>query len=480
MPTNNDRIKQLEQRVEEVTRELEQVASERVRLQAERDGLVKARDAISVELEKARAELDQLQVERPALTFDQLGTQLRQGLAAVDDVGGENGPRYQAKGATFELKVAIETDGEQAVLRLPAIGDAVDPDLLGSFKLELGRANEADADLTGMVLVPTVTGATSDGAFARLASSGLAVGETAERPAFAPPGSVVDQDPEGGSYVEPGTAIDLVLAATEVPIPDLIGLTLGAARDRLSSVRLEVGEVSSVPSEDAAPGTIVSQSPAAGKAAIVGSSVAVEFASRPVREVPDLSGMTVAEAKDALAEVELELGRTDQQPSEAEPGRIVGQRPAAGSVVEKETAVNVVVAKARIRRAAPVPDVVGLPLGEAEKALRAADFVGRVSGTRPFADGESRRIFGSVVDQDPRSGTPSTAAEVSLVVVASGDSATTLPGVGRALAERLAVAGLRTVGDIAHSDPALIQEAIGGKLQRATDIRDAAVRANHP
>lgn len=191
MPTNNDRIKQLEQRVEEVTRELEQVASERVRLQAERDGLVKARDAISVELEKARAELDQLQVERPALTFDQLGTQLRQGLAAVDDVGGENGPRYQAKGATFELKVAIETDGEQAVLRLPAIGDAVDPDLLGSFKLELGRANEADADLTGMVLVPTVTGATSDGAFARLASSGLAVGETAERPAFAPPGSVV-------------------------------------------------------------------------------------------------------------------------------------------------------------------------------------------------------------------------------------------------------------------------------------------------
>lgn len=479
MPTDRDRIKQLQQRVDEVTGQLEKVSSERLRLEADRKELIKARDALGAELEATKAELEELRVERPALTFDQLGNQLRQGLAAVDAVDPGTGSSYQARSATFELKVAIDSDGEQAVLRLPAIGEAVDPGLLGTFKLEIGRASDADPDLTGLVLVPTLAGATAEGAADRLARAGLDVGETTARAAFGPPGSVVEQDPEGGAYVEPGTTIDLVLAASEVTVPDLSSLTLDGAADRLSALRLAVGDVTRHPSDDQT-GTVIDQDPAAGRSVPVGSAVDLVVAAPAEREVPDLSGMTKVGAEQALAEAELRLGRVDERTSDKERGTVIDQRPAAGSIVGRDSAVAVVVAKPPVRRARPVPDVVGRTRSEANEVLRAADFAPKIIGTRPFENGADPATFDTIVEQEPQAGTPSAAAEVGLVVVASGEPTEVLPGIGPAMARRLARAGMRTVGDVAHSDPVRISEATGTSLVRAEAIRDAAIARNRP
>ncbi|MDH3225621.1 MAG: hypothetical protein OEM67_00810 [Thermoleophilia bacterium] len=80
----------------------------------------------------------------------------------------------------------------------------------------------------------------------------------------------------------------------------------------------------------------------------------------------------------------------------------------------------------------------------------------------------------------PSAGTPSTATEVQLTVIASGAPVADVNGVGRALAARLASAGLPTVGDLALSDAERIRAAIGGSLERALKLRAAAVGLNRP
>lgn len=478
MPTDRDRIRQLEQRLDEVTGQLEKVSSERLRLVAERDELVRTRDVLAEELQAAKDELADLQTQRPSLTFDQLGIQLREGLAAVDDVE-TGGPRYQTRAATFELKVAIDTEDDQAVLRLPAIGETVDPGLLGTFRLEIGRATGPDPDLTGMVLVPSLVGATTDGASERLAAAGLTIGETADRPAFGPPGTVIEQDPEGGAYVEPGTSIDLVFAASEVTVPDLDSLTLDAATDRLAALRLGVGAITRNPSE-AETGTVIGQEPPAGRSVAVGSSVDLTVAAPPKREVPDLSGLTTTGATDKLTSAELRLGRVDKRTTDGEAGTVIGQQPAAGASVDRGTSVNIVVAKAPVRRARPVPDVVGLRLPEAIRALDEADFTGRVAGTQPFDEQADPESFDTVVEQEPAPRTLIAAPDVRLVVVASGESVEVLRGVGPAMADRLARVGLRTVGDVAHSDLARIAQAMGTSEARAAAVREDALDRNRP
>ena len=480
MATNEETIKQLRRRVDELTGQLEQSSSGRVDLEFERNALARTVRALTGELEAVRAELADVKQERPALTFDQLGTQLREGLSAVEKQDGQAGPRYQTNAASFELKVAIDSDGEKATLRLPRIGDAVDPGILGTFRLDVGRAADDDPDLSGLVLVPTLAGATEAGAADRLDRAGLTVGQTTARPAGGPPGSVVDQDPEGGSYVEPGTAIDVVLAATEVEVPDVAGTTVERAKPRLAAVRLEVGEITSKPSTDVEAGTIIGQNPRAGATAAIGSSVDLTIASPPARTVPDLAGLTVDEASGRLADGELTLGRVVERVGTEPPGRIVGQEPRPGTEVARGSAVGVVVAKAPVRRAVRVPDVVGQPRPKAIDVLAGENFGARITGTRSFADGDDPADFDTVVAQEPDAGTLTTEPTVDLTVVASGESTEVLRGIGPAMVRRLAAAGLATVGDVAHAEVERIAEAMGTSVVRAAAVLDEARERNKP
>ncbi len=479
MATDPDEIKRLQRRVDELTAELEAVAAEKVRLRAERAELQRARDALSEELDAVRSELEQIQAERPALSFDQLGAQLRAGLAAVEAAGPEDGPTYGVQSASFALKVAVDSDGEQAVIRLPGLGEKIDPGLLARVELDISRVSRPDPDLTGLVLVPTVLGATTDGAETRLAAANLVVGEVSERPAFAPPRSVVEQDPDGGTYVEPGTAIDLVVAAAEVAVPDLVGLTLAQARDRLAALRLVAGDPTQTPSE-AMTGTVIAQTPSADEKAPVGSEVDVELAAPPEREVPKLLGLALTDAKKKLKGAELVLGTVSYRVSGEQPDSIIDQRPAAGDRVQRGSTVAVVLARAPVRRAVAVPDVVGQPLGSAIARLRDADFATTVVATQAFRAGSDSSTFATVVRQEPAAGTPSAEPEVQLAVIASGRPTSDVKGIGRHLAAELAAAGVRTVGDLAHAATPRIRDAIGGSLARAAKFQAAAIELNQP
>src|SRR5690606_17763389 len=106
----------------------------------------------------------------------------------------------------------------------------------------------------------------------------------------------------------------------------------------------------------------------------VGSTVTLTVSSGPEPVVvPDVRGMTVTEASQALSDANLLLGEQVQVESdEVEEGRIVEQDPAAGQQVPPGTAVTVQVSSGA--GTVTVPDVTGRTEGEARATLEGAGF----------------------------------------------------------------------------------------------------------
>jgi len=87
--------------------------------------------------------------------------------------------------------------------------------------------------------------------------------------------------------------------------------------------------------------------PAAGDALPPGTGVTLVISrGEATITVPDLLGMSQADARVRLEMEALQLGSvTRRRTSDASPGTVVGQRPAAGTLAPPGTAVDIVVAR---------------------------------------------------------------------------------------------------------------------------------------
>lgn len=124
-------------------------------------------------------------------------------------------------------------------------------------------------------VVPDLKGKNLAEATEMLHAAKLAVGKvTVQYKEGAAQGAVLSQDIEAGKKVAAGTKVDLVvnISKGQSVIPDLKGLTLSDARERLSSMGLMVGSVTT--KEDSAPkGTVIGAEPEFGKVLSEGSVV---------------------------------------------------------------------------------------------------------------------------------------------------------------------------------------------------------------
>ncbi|MEV4328963.1 Stk1 family PASTA domain-containing Ser/Thr kinase [Streptomyces sp. NPDC049597] len=128
--------------------------------------------------------------------------------------------------------------------------------------------------------------------------------------------------------------------------------------------------------------------------------------------VPAVIGKTEKDARRQLDRAGLEAGKVRHDFSETVPrGSVIDSDPATGERIRGNGSVTLIVSRGP--RIVQVPDVVGRPLAEAERELRAAGLAPGVV-TRKFDDSVPR---GSVIGTDPEAGSsrsPDTA--VSLVV----------------------------------------------------------------
>ncbi|HWJ09935.1 MAG TPA: PASTA domain-containing protein, partial [Nocardioides sp.] len=225
--------------------------------------------------------------------------------------------------------------------------------------------------------------------------------------------------------------------------PGVVGLEQAAAETKLDDAGLGT-EVEQVYSDSVEPGVVVSTDPGPGDRILPGDDVTLTVSRGPeVYDVPDLAGLTVDEAEDALADVRMVLGRQVLRYSETVPkGQVVRSDPAFGSPQAKslpvDTAVSVVVSKGR--QPIKVGDWVGKDADKLEKALEERGLQVEVTDTE-FSDDVPE---GRVIRHTPKSGVVFKGDEIGLVV-SKGPELVTVPSI-RYLSTGAAVEKLEDLG----------------------------------
>ncbi len=185
---------------------------------------------------------------------------------------------------------------------------------------------------TAFVPVPDLRGLTLDEARRQLATTGLTIAP--EGTSGAGDRRITRQEPAAGTPAPTGSQIKLGFTAQEVRMPEIVGLTLDEARRQLEARGLVLGETA----PGAASQRIGQQTPAAGAQVAPGTRIEVEVA----KEVPNLLGKGIGEARQALLEngfiPEVVIREAADGPYET----VLEQRPAPGQPRSPGSAVEIV------------------------------------------------------------------------------------------------------------------------------------------
>jgi len=268
------------------------------------------------------------------------------------------------------------------------------------------------ANLFGMVtptmaqpvaIVPDVVGMTEAAAESALASSSLRVGdisyEYSDTVLYA---QVISQDPKGGTWVSEDTTVDLVICGPQmVDVPDVVGMSQADAESEITSAGLIAEQAAINPylySDTVPAGHVIRQDPAGGTSVCIGASVGLVICEK--YEVPNVVGMTEADARGALSSLHLGVANCiSREWSDTVPeGRIISQDPEAGTWVRRNYSVDLVICGSQM---VDVPDVVGMYQWYAERAIHSNCWL--VSAISQVYSATVAK--GYVISQDPPGGT---------------------------------------------------------------------------
>ncbi len=243
--------------------------------------------------------------------------------------------------------------------------------------------------------VPSVADDTVGRATAVLTADGFRVasGPRAVHSNAVQQGLVVGTSPSGRA--PKGSAVTILVSAGPFTstVPDVKGQTLARAEATLRRAHL------SYRAQDAAstapPGTVLGTSPAAGTSWPQTKPVTILVAA-PL-QMPDFVGMNVQAAQQWAGQHGVNLQQQPDNASQQPQGTITGQQPAPGTGVQQGETVTVTVSAGP--QLVPVPDTIGLSVGQATQELQAAGFNVQVVRIGPFD-----KVFGysPMVAQAPR------------------------------------------------------------------------------
>lgn len=224
--------------------------------------------------------------------------------------------------------------------------------------------------------VPPLLTRTEAQARARLADAGLEVGKV--KHAYSDGvrrGTVMGTDPQPGARVRDHSPVTLTISDGPriVRVPRLDGSRLDQARKAIGQAGLEPGMVTRAFSDEVPKGSVISTDPAAGTERRAGSAVALVVSKGVPVDVPDVGGMDLGEAKDALSEAGLTVKLSEREVnSPYDAGQVAEQSPAADTQAAEGDTVTLTLSKGP--RMLVVPDVTGKKTDEARKTLEAAGF----------------------------------------------------------------------------------------------------------
>ncbi|MDZ4178887.1 MAG: PASTA domain-containing protein [Coriobacteriia bacterium] len=230
--------------------------------------------------------------------------------------------------------------------------------LLWNYWGNAQRVGDAGGDAVASVTVPDVVGKREADAVATLERAGFTSEVRLSSQTDRAPGVVVDQSPVAGTEAAPGLTVridvtpsdedspGLSFEVTGTPIvPDLVGKSRSSALSTLDRIGYAASVTEAYNNEFPAD-KVFAQRPAAGTALAEGSTVSISVSIGPLSQqlitVPDLTGLTEAQAIARLRTAGF-VAKPVYQPRRDSVGIVYNQAPPGGDRIEAGSDVIIVV-----------------------------------------------------------------------------------------------------------------------------------------
>jgi serine/threonine-protein kinase len=248
-----------------------------------------------------------------------------------------------------------------------------------------------------LVSIPNVAGFTTADAQHTLADAKFRTKLAQRYDNTAAKDTVLDVNPAIGSSAAEGSTVTLTISQGRQPVrvPQLVGLTVDAARMVLDKAGLTLNIDQQTVSDVAPGGTIISQAQSAASQVDPGSVVGVTVSSGPLPvAVPDVGGKSLPDAQAALQAAGFTTRVQYAVDGTTPSGNVEAQDPPAAATAPQRSVVTLTVAVS-----GTVPDVAGMSLADAKAALAAAGYA--LANVAVTSDGAA----GKVVRTDPPANT---------------------------------------------------------------------------
>ena len=196
------------------------------------------------------------------------------------------------------------------------------------------------------------------------------------------PGMVLRMDPVAGIRRKEGATVTLVVSGTEklVAVPKIVGLKQDQAEKLLSDKNLRIEKIEYKWEQTKPEGIILSQSPEENSK--LGDNGAVNVVINKKEEklvtLPDLKGMTLAEAKKKLEDLKLTV-EVKEEDSDKNKNTVIGMSPGVNDTITEGTTVVLLVSNAKKQVGFPAtPDKISDSGGRSNGSVT----VSKTSGSR--------------------------------------------------------------------------------------------------
>lgn len=204
------------------------------------------------------------------------------------------------------------------------------------------------SDSAQKVTVENVAGMITEEARTALSQKGLSNVKVSEQQSdTVSAGKVISTDPEAGTEVEKDAEITLIVSSgtSTVQVPSVASMTVSKAKSTLAAEGFNAVEGSKVYSDTVKAGLVAYSNPKGGAQASKGATITLYISKGPKRTtttVPDLMGMTKAQAKEALTAKKLVLGSVSTAYSDnVSKNRVCVQSKAEGTEVKTGSTVDI-------------------------------------------------------------------------------------------------------------------------------------------
>ncbi|WP_114856447.1 Stk1 family PASTA domain-containing Ser/Thr kinase [Brachybacterium sp. YJGR34] len=205
--------------------------------------------------------------------------------------------------------------------------------------------------------VPDIVGMTRDEAEQALEGAGLVPEYAGEEDQKKTERNVVTRStPAAGSGVREGDTVEFTVASGSFQVPNVEGLDLEAATKTLEDIGFTV-ESSTREDGSVDPDTVLDQTPVGDTSEEIGATITLIVAAPegPV-SVPNVTGLTLADARDRLVADDFGVETTSEHSDSVEEGRVIRTDPGPNESVDRGTTVTIVVSDGPEPAPEPDPD----------------------------------------------------------------------------------------------------------------------------